>query len=266
MDIDDVLTKNNTEQCIIYKDRIVYDFMKNHKLIQLKSITKLFVSMTIGILYDAGKLKLSDSIDMFIKDFPYPNITIFHVLTHTSGLEYKWNKITSNKFFKSDLDNFVLNLKKVNKLGTFRYNNYTPNILTWIIRIITNMDVDEFLDHSLFKKLDIKYKWIKNKGKCYGAFGLYMNADDLLKIGKILIDKKNAFISKKYLQMMSTEHYKKYGLFTMCKYNLFGHDGSGGQYFFYNPKKKIILIRLIDSDNSEYEYSEFLENSLKLLE
>ena len=90
MDFNDILTKNNTDQCIVYKDKIVYDFIKNHKLIQLRSITKLFVSIAIGILYDDGKIKLSDPINLFIKDFPYPNITILHILTHTSGLEYKW--------------------------------------------------------------------------------------------------------------------------------------------------------------------------------
>lgn len=267
MELDDIMQNNDTDQVIIYANKEIYSFKKNNKLIPLRSITKFFVSLAIGILFDEKKLKLTDPISKFIKDFQYPKITIFHILTHTSGLEYEWNKKSMTKFYNTDLDKFVLNLKKVNRIGTVRYNNFTPNILTWIIRIITGKDIDKFLNEKLFAPLKIKYTWIKNKGKCYGAFGLSMNADDLLKIGKVLINPKNKFISEKYLKLMRTNYYKNYGLFNMIYKNyLFGHDGSGGQDLFYNPKDKVILIRLRDTDKmDENIYLEFLDDALALI-
>jgi len=258
---------NNTDQAIIYHYKKIFSYNKNNKLIKLRSITKFVVSLAIGILFDENKLKLTDPIVKYIKEFQYSDITIFHILTHSSGLYYEWNKTSITHFTKSDLDKFVLGLKKVNKMGISKYNNFTPNILTWIIRIITGLDVDEFLNEKIFKKLKIKYEWIKNKGKCYGAFGLSMNANDLLKIGKILINPKNKFISEKYLKLMRKKYYYNYGLFNMTYKNyLFGHDGSGGQDFFYNPKDKIILIKLRDSDAmDENIYLEFLDDALEFI-
>lgn len=280
MNLDSIMQYNHTDQAIIYHHKIIYSFHKNSKLINLRSITKFFVSLAIGILFDEKKLKLNDPIKKFIKDFPYPNITIFHILTHSSGLNYVWDKTSVAKFTKSNLDQFVLNLKKVNKIGTVKYNNFTPNILTWIIRIITGLDVDEFLNIKIFKKLKIKYHWVKNNGICYGAFGLSMRANDLLKIGEILINPKNKFISQKYLKLMRKNYYHShYGLYSMSymakhagcsasyKNYLFGHDGSGGQYFFYNPTDKIILIRLrYKEDNiDKNDYLDFLDDALKLI-
>ena len=51
------------------------------------SLTKQFTSMAIFILYEKGKLKLTDSISTFIDSLPqaWRKITIHQLLTHTSG-------------------------------------------------------------------------------------------------------------------------------------------------------------------------------------
>ncbi|HJT73902.1 MAG TPA: serine hydrolase domain-containing protein, partial [Chitinophaga sp.] len=52
----------------------------------LASISKVFTSTAILQLKEKGRLKLDDAFKKYFKDFPYPQITIRHLLTHTSGL------------------------------------------------------------------------------------------------------------------------------------------------------------------------------------
>lgn len=56
-------------------------------LFDLASLTKVVVTTTLILkLIEKGKLKLSDSVASILPDFTHPQITIFHLLTHTSGL------------------------------------------------------------------------------------------------------------------------------------------------------------------------------------
>ncbi|OMP79537.1 serine hydrolase [[Flexibacter] sp. ATCC 35208] len=52
----------------------------------LASISKTFTATAILQLMEKGKLNLDDSFQQYFPDFPYPYITIRHLLTHTSGL------------------------------------------------------------------------------------------------------------------------------------------------------------------------------------
>lgn len=45
-----------------------------------------FVATAILQLQDKGKLKVTDYVVKYLPEFPYPDITIMHLLTHTSGL------------------------------------------------------------------------------------------------------------------------------------------------------------------------------------
>lgn len=56
----------------------------------LASLTKPFTAQAILLLEDANQLHLSDSIASYLPDvrWLYPNITIAHLLTHTSGAKH----------------------------------------------------------------------------------------------------------------------------------------------------------------------------------
>lgn len=53
---------------------------------QTASVSKVFTSTAVLQLKDKGRLKLADSLVKYFPDFPYPNITVRHLLSHTSGL------------------------------------------------------------------------------------------------------------------------------------------------------------------------------------
>lgn len=63
---------------------------------QIASMTKQFTAVAILILQEDGKVNVSDSICSFISDCPptWQEITIHHLLTHTSGIpNYDYREI-----------------------------------------------------------------------------------------------------------------------------------------------------------------------------
>lgn len=58
-------------------------------LVDTQSITKLFTAVAILQMQEKGLLSLQDSVAKFLPEFqnaPFSEITILHLLTHTSGL------------------------------------------------------------------------------------------------------------------------------------------------------------------------------------
>ena len=77
---------------VIYKQSFGYANFADKKensdssLINIASISKTFTAIAILQLKEKGKLNLEDAYSKYFKDFPYPKITIKHLLSHTSGL------------------------------------------------------------------------------------------------------------------------------------------------------------------------------------
>ncbi len=55
-------------------------------IFELASVSKQFTAMIIMMLKEEGKLNYDDLVEKYIRHLPYPNITIRHLLNHTSGL------------------------------------------------------------------------------------------------------------------------------------------------------------------------------------
>lgn len=55
-------------------------------IFELASVSKQFTAMVIMMLKEDGKLNYDDPLEKYLPELPYPNITIRHLLTHTSGL------------------------------------------------------------------------------------------------------------------------------------------------------------------------------------
>lgn len=55
-------------------------------IFEIASVSKQFTSMVIMMLKEEGKLAYDDLLEKYIPGLPYKNITLRHLLTHTSGL------------------------------------------------------------------------------------------------------------------------------------------------------------------------------------
>lgn len=164
---------------IIYKDALGYSNFKTkeeltiNSAFQLSSTSKPFTAVAILLLSEQGKLKLTDSVQKHIPDFPYANITIETLLTHRSGLsnylyfgeDYcdKENCYNGNLFD----NNSVLEIMKNNKPRAysrpnrrFEYCNTNYALLASIVEKASGETFSVFMKENIFDRLGMKNTWV----------------------------------------------------------------------------------------------------------
>jgi CubicO group peptidase (beta-lactamase class C family) len=86
-----------------------------HTVFHTASITKVFTASAIMQFVDRGEIKLTDKLtdhlpDFKMKDKRYQQITIEHLLTHSSGLPWE-HKFKNSPNDSTALEQFVSDLK-----------------------------------------------------------------------------------------------------------------------------------------------------------
>lgn len=133
----------------------------------LGSVTKQFTAMGILILQSHGKLSVQDPISNFITDSPkeWQDITIHHLLTHTSGLSSKqsdrlYRKIESATSGPVGPSEQVYYLGLTNKWSLdsqpgerYAYNNFGYILLAHIIEQVTGQSYIDYLNQTIFTPL-----------------------------------------------------------------------------------------------------------------
>lgn len=126
----------------------------------IASITKTFTSTSILQLVEKGKLKLADPAAKYLPDFPYKQITIKQLLSHTAGLPIYDSlffpiiaKHPDAVFTNKDLIPTMISQKSplIFKSGDdFSYNNVNYNILALIIEKISGLSYGAYLEKNIF--------------------------------------------------------------------------------------------------------------------
>jgi CubicO group peptidase (beta-lactamase class C family) len=130
-----------------------------NSIMSLASITKTFTAIATLQLKEKGKLKLDDSVKKYLKDFPYPDITIRNLLSHTSGLP-DWdlfeeeiknnpNKIFTNKDVLPSLKVWKKPLEN-KPYEKWEYSNINYVLLAIIIEKITGIGYQEYVRQHIF--------------------------------------------------------------------------------------------------------------------
>ena len=60
--------------------------MREDTIFEMASVTKMFTATAVMLLVREGKLGLDDAYTKYVPDYPYPGVTVRHLLTHTSGM------------------------------------------------------------------------------------------------------------------------------------------------------------------------------------
>lgn len=127
--------------------------------IEVASISKQFTAAAIMILEQEEKLDIEDKAQKYLgSEFPYPAITIKHLLTHTSGLpDYEkyfrkyWD--TSMIAYNNDiLDYFKKQKPKLISLPgeKYYYSNSGYVMLAEVVKAASGKPLDEFLNEKIF--------------------------------------------------------------------------------------------------------------------
>lgn len=165
----------------------------NESSFPIASITKTFTSTAILQLRENGKVSLSDPASKYLPDFPYPEVTIRQLLSHTSGLPIYdtlfYSLIPKNPdtvFTNEDIISACISKKAplIFKPGeNFSYNNLNYNILALIIEKTSGLSYEYYLKKHIFIPAGMKSTSLstffnrkdKHLSKRYALKNLYTN-------------------------------------------------------------------------------------------
>ena len=238
----------------------------------IASLTKQFTGMAVLQLAEVGKLKLNDAVSKYYKDAPkaWAQITIYHLLSHTSGLpELK------------SLDEFTKGIAQpytpLELIATFRdkpldfppstkwaYSNRGYYLLGYIIEQASGQKYADYIEQHIFAPLGMKdsgydsnvavikyrangyavdgqrlrYADYVDWSLPYAAGGIYSTIEDLLRWDRALYREK--LLSRKWLDRLFTPDPNgyNYGWFI---------DNKGGRFKIYhegsNPGFAAFIVR-----------------------
>ena len=136
--------------------------MSVDNVFEIGSITKQFTAISIMMLVEQGKIKVSDPVSAFIPEYPNGDIiTIHHLLTHTSGIRdfvkvKGLNKIAKEELTAEEMVDFFKNEPMDFQPGEkFEYNNAGYILLGYIIELVTEKSYAEFVSEQIFGRLDM---------------------------------------------------------------------------------------------------------------
>lgn len=169
---------------IIYKDAFGYtdlktkDPLKINSAFQLASVSKTLTAGAILLLKDHGKLKLTDDVQQYFPDFPYPDITIRLLLSHRSGLSnYIYfgepycddNNCYNGKTFDNKAVLAIMEKDKPALYAApdkkFEYCNTNYALLALIIEQVSGLSFGDFMQQNIFIPLDMKDSWVHDPEK-----------------------------------------------------------------------------------------------------
>ncbi|WP_298356313.1 serine hydrolase [Runella sp.] len=144
--------------------------LKTTSAFNLASISKQFTGMMIMMLKEKDKLSFDDKVQRHLPEFPYSNITIRHLLNHTSGLPEYFELATQYYNTLDTLTNEkVLQLLKNHqpKLafepnGKFSYCNTGYVLLAMVIEKASGMLIQDYFNQQIVKPLGLKDTYLYN--------------------------------------------------------------------------------------------------------
>ena len=256
------------------------------KSTEVWSVTKSFTSALVGIAIDQGHI---ENIDRLMVDYllSYPDfkkISIKHVLTHTTGLN--WNEGSLETWVQSsDWIANVLGRGYFSEQGeSFLYSSGNSHLLSALIKKTTGKSPGEFAKLFLFDPIGIKFKpsnrermysnweelhipvpgsWRQdNKGLEMGAFGLHITAREMAKFGFLYINKGrwdgHTLIPESWVEESTKDHVtisenKGFGFHWVVSKRAgqlsFDADGWGGQMISVIPALDMIVVIKCDEIN-----------------
>ena len=158
------------QQALGYADLSSGRMLNDSSVFELASVSKQFTAMGIMICKEKYPLSYKDNIKKFFPSLPYDNITIWNLLTHTSGLpsyeaqfEKNWDhkKIAYNK----DVVEMLARIKDTLSFtpGTkWQYSNTGYALLAAIIEKVSGLSYNAFLDKYIFRPLNMTHTIVYN--------------------------------------------------------------------------------------------------------
>ena len=160
--------------------------MKPDTIFRIASMTKQITSVAVMMLYEEGHFRLREPVSNFIPAFKVMNvlppesddesaapvpathqITIWNLLTHTSGLTYHWNEQLGPQYNDAGITHGLLQdestlAEKMKVLATIPLLHQpgekveyglSIDVLGYLVEVASGMPLDQFFSERIFKPL-----------------------------------------------------------------------------------------------------------------
>jgi len=182
-----------------------HPYYRRGELHTMQSVTKTITSVVIGVAttrkefpaLDTPVLKFFDAAKVASVDERKRRMTIRHLLTMTAGFDWNEdlpyndpNNSASVMEASFNWEQFTIDRPMAQEPGTtFRYNSGATQLLSYIFRVATGKDIEEYAQQHLFAPLGItQYYWKRApSGLPDTEGGLYLRPHDLAKIGYLFL-------------------------------------------------------------------------------
>ena len=178
------------------------------------SAASLFTGALIVKLMEFGEIRLTDSVCRFIPAFPYDDVTVFHLLTHTSGLSSASLPLPDNSAAKREFYKKLYEGLKSGCVPGVKYEQYQYGhaILADIVETVSGQMLEELASVLFYMPLGMKcttYNGAALKDNQYvvpwnhkenrfmgelhtkqstGQSGVYTTALDLIRFGRMFLN------------------------------------------------------------------------------
>jgi len=157
---------------------------------------------------------------------------------------------------------YILNKPFISDPGeSFNYSDGAAHLTSVVLSQATNMTANEFAKEHLFTPLGIgdRYWTTDNRGFNYGGVRLYLYPDDMLRLGKLVLNKgkwnNEQIVTKDWIDestefQISTDdiipYGSSYGYYwwraSANDYDFFYANGHGGQFILIAPAVEVVIV------------------------
>ena len=156
--------------------------IEDNTIFRIFSMSKPITAAALMTLYDEGKFQLDDEVSKFIPEFENTQVynpdtkslepqahkmTIRHLLTHTSGLTYGWEKAYVDSLYRAaeavgrnaplgDVVKILASLPLKHQPGTTYEYSFSIDVAGYICEVLSGMPLDEFFKTRIFDPLKMK--------------------------------------------------------------------------------------------------------------
>ena len=142
--------------------------MREDTIFEMASITKMFTATAVMLLVREGRLGVDDEYTKYFPDYPYPGVTIRHLLTHTSGMPDDFETDTwvcpvweNEKRIPpcSEILRFIRESGEEASHApgeTFRYTDIGYCLLANLVEKLSGVSFEDFLKKNIFEPAGMK--------------------------------------------------------------------------------------------------------------
>jgi len=174
---------------IVYRERFGYANMEEelpieeNTIFRIFSMTKPITAVALMTLYDEGKFELDDKLSIYIPEFsdvmvynaetellePQENeLTIRHLLTHTSGIVYGWGQSYVDSLYRvtgvggwdsatiGDKVKILATLPLKFQPGTAWEYGLSIDVAGYLVEVLSGIPLDEFFQTRIFTPLKME--------------------------------------------------------------------------------------------------------------